>query len=139
MRVHDWHLRLDAVVEAARKREFKYGDFDCAMFAADCAQAVTGIDPAASVRGYESKTAAYRIIASYGSMEAMITSLLAQEPIHPSAARRGDFMLGTVDLGPGENGEIIGVCVGSRVAYPSITRGLRLLPRSTARLAWRVE
>lgn len=139
MRFEDWPQRLDAAITAARAQTFAYGSFDCWLFPADCVLAMTGIDYAADLRGYTSKIDAYRIVAGYGSMEAMITSLLGREPIHPAFARRGDVMLADVELAPGESGESGGICDGTKLWTPKIPSGLRAFPRSVARLAWRIE
>lgn len=141
-RVHNWSLRLAEALEAAEKRSFAYGGgpdaHDCALFAADCVQAITGTDYAAELRGYTSKFDAYRIVATYGSIEAMITALLGKEPIHPAFAGRGDVIVGIPKLVEGEDGECIGICTGTHVAYPK-DAGLALLPRTTAINVWRVE
>jgi hypothetical protein len=138
MRFEDWPQRLEEVFVAARARQFQYGQFDCALFAADCVHAITGVDYASALRGYESKLAAYRIVKQYGSLEAMITSLLGKEPIHPAHAQRGDVVLASTDLAAGEEGDAIGVVAGVRILCPC-GNGLRSFPRSAARLAWRIE
>lgn len=46
-----WRERLNAVIEAARRKPFEYGVFDCALFQADCVEALTGHDFAAADRG----------------------------------------------------------------------------------------
>ena len=62
MRFYDWQERLDAAMNRAKSQMFSYGEFDCALFAADCVQAITGADYAAELRGYDSKVAAYRVL-----------------------------------------------------------------------------
>lgn len=142
-RVEKWDLRLDEIVIQSQSRQFRYGGGegfqDCALFAADCVLAMTGVDYASELRGYKSKIDAYRIVSTYGSLEAMVTALLGKTPIHPAFAHRGDVMLGSPELAPGEEGDEIGICLGIHVAYPQVPSGLRLLPRTTARLAWRIE
>lgn len=141
MRFEDWPQRLDAALAASRSRRFAYGTFDCMLFAADCVQAITGVDHAADFRGYDSKVAAYRIIARYGSLEAMITSLLGRDPIHPAQARRGDVVLANIELAPGESGECVGICDKVNCWFPRdpAAIGIRSFPRYAARLAWRIE
>lgn len=142
MRVPDWPQKLDEAIAAARTRPFAYGGLngaqDCALFAADCVQAMTGIDYAAELRGYESKLAAYRIVAGYGSLEAMITDLLKRGPKHPSQAMRGDVVLAEIELAPGESGESIGICTGTGCVFPKDV-GVKSWPRSVVRLAWNIE
>lgn len=134
MRLPDWPQRLDECIEEARSREFSYGTFDCALFAAECVAAMTGNNYAIELRGYDNKVAAYRIVAAYGSLETMTTALLKREPIHPAMARRGDVVIGEDDAGQ----DCIGVCLGTTCAFPA-PQGLRIVQRSRARLAWRIE
>jgi hypothetical protein len=138
MRFRDWQERLDQAIDAARNQSFSYGSFDCALFAASCVEAMTGVDYAAELRGYDSRIDAYRIVAKFGSLEAMITSLLQREPMHPSRATIGDVVLASVDLAPGESGDCIGVCTGVRFRAPT-EKGLAAFSMSAARLAWRIE
>lgn len=138
MRVLEWPQRLDEAIAAASTRSFRYGGQDCALFAADCVLAMTGVDYASELRGYESKLAAYRIVERYGSLEAMITALLQRDPKHPAQARRGDVVMADIELAPGESGESIGVCDGLRCWFPQAV-GLRSLPRSRARIAWSID
>ena len=49
-RLPDWQLRLAHLVEIRRDQPFVWGERDCATWAADVVQAVTGCDPAADVR-----------------------------------------------------------------------------------------
>jgi hypothetical protein len=46
-----WEARLGAAVEEFRGRPFQWGAADCILFAATCAEAITGRDPAAPYRG----------------------------------------------------------------------------------------
>jgi len=138
VRLPDWPERLDRVIREARTRSFAYGTFDCALFAADCVQAVTGIDYAAELRGYESKTAAYRIVAKFGSLEAMITSLLNKPPVHPANAGRLAVVLANIEIVDGEEGESMGFLTDAYCRFP-IAKGLRKFTRSIARLAWSIE
>jgi hypothetical protein len=51
MRVGDWERSLAAFIARCEGREHAYGQHDCLMFAGGAAEAITGIDPAASFRG----------------------------------------------------------------------------------------
>lgn len=138
MRVKDWREHLERYIQAARSRTFEYGSYDCALFAAGAVEVVTGIDYAAPLRGYQSRFEAYRIVAAFGSLEAMVTSLLGFEPGHPSTAMCGDVVIGHVELSSGETGECIGSCLGNSCAFPQLV-GVRFLPRSVATRAWRIQ
>jgi hypothetical protein len=130
---------LSDYLEEMREREFAFGTFDCALFGADWVKRCTGIDYAEKLRGYSSPLEAYRIVKSFGSMEAMITSLVGREPIAPAFAMRGDIViasgLDTQDKTP----DTIGICEATNCFFPKHPRGLVALPRTLARLAWRIE
>ena len=137
-RLVGWQEPFYAFIEEAHRREFSYGVFDCCLFAADAVRVITGVDYAAELRGYTSKFEAYRIVAEYGSLEAMITALLGREPVHVSRAMVGDVLLGPGPLVEGESGETCGVCTSTKWLAPQ-GKGLRAVDRSLARLAWRIE
>jgi len=44
MRYPDWPERLNIYVVKVQKEEFQLGEFDCALFAAGCIEAITGED-----------------------------------------------------------------------------------------------
>jgi hypothetical protein len=138
MRVENWSKRLADAIESAREEAFAYGIFDCCIFSFDCAQAITGEDKAAHLRGYESKADALRIIAKYGSLEAMVSSLLGVEPKHVAFAKRGDLILTTIDEGEEPGAYSIGVCDGVRFWVPTLN-GLTTRPTLQAIKAWSVD
>lgn len=100
VRFPDWPARLEKYLFASLKANFKYGSFDCALFAANCIEAMTGVDLAASLRGkYDSRTAAKRAIEARvgrGSVALIAEALAAQHEmpeIKPVYAGRGDMVL----------------------------------------------
>lgn len=127
-----WSELLYDAIAVAGQREFSWGTHDCCLFAADVLLATTGTDFAAPVRGYTTREEAEAIIARYGGMEAMITSLVGSDPVHVSRARRGDLVLANL-----ENGPTAGICIG-RLSTFTLARGLTTRPTSTAMLAWRI-
>lgn len=133
MRFPHWPQALADSIQAAGIRVFGYGGFDCCLFCADVVESMTGVDYAASLRGYATEDEAYEIISGYGSIEAMVTSLLGREPIHPSSAGRGDVVLMEID-----GRETLGICLGVRSAFPQHT-GLRQHLTWLARCAWRID
>ena len=131
MRHPDWPGRLDAVVSAAARRRFRYGDFDCCLFAADVVNAITGVDRAAELRGYRSRRQALVILERAGGFVPLVTRLLG--PAIPAAqAGRGDVIFGY----PIVDGAV-GVCLGRSVAFAG-PKGVSFYPRSVAALAWRI-
>ena len=93
MRLTNWQTRLHDCIAEAQVRVFGWGVRDCCLFAADCVQAVTGIDHAADLRGtYSSAAGARRAMARLGGVAAFVTQQLG-EPVHPGLAQVGDVGL----------------------------------------------
>ncbi|WP_443096553.1 DUF6950 family protein, partial [Pseudomonas urethralis] len=62
MRNRDWTTQLAHTIKAATDRPFEWGEFACCLFAADCAVAVCGTDPAEQYGGrYPTETGAKRL------------------------------------------------------------------------------
>jgi hypothetical protein len=130
-RLRDWQSRLDRCLHERRTIAFAWGSNDCALFAAACVEAETGQDLAADLRGYASETAALRIIAEHGGLEAIVTARLGK-PVSPMLARVGDVGLVRVQAG-----ECLAVCGGYHWHAPGPTH-MEILPMDAARVAWRV-
>lgn len=128
-------VKLFEYIESARDKKFEYGIHDCALFAADWVAECTGVDLAEDLRGYAGKEAADEIISGYGSLEALITDRLG-DPIPIARASRGDIVMATLATPEGE-ADCIGICAGASSAFTSPV-GVRMIPTSRARLAWRV-
>jgi hypothetical protein len=112
MRKENWPQLLAGKISECRSREFQYGAFDCFLFAAECVEAITGIDHAAEFRGYDSKIEAYKIIANYGSVAAMVTAILGADPKPVAFAQRGDVVVASVPIADGEFSDAVGICDG---------------------------
>lgn len=130
MKHPDWQNRLNAVMKAAIERPFSWGQHDCCLFAADCAEAMTGENFANGWRGtYDSETGAKKaILRGGGSLEKVLARYLDEVPV--KLAQRGDIAVvenagarcaGVVCSGvvwvPGENG-----LVGLRIKPLSVWR-----------------
>ncbi|HID3971108.1 TPA: DUF6950 family protein [Enterobacter cloacae] len=91
MKHPDWHNRLIAVIRAAEKRPFLWGEHDCCLFAADCAEAMTGENFADGWRGtYDSETGAKKaLLRGGGSLEKVLAKYLDEVPV--KMAQRGDI------------------------------------------------
>ncbi len=145
---HDFPERLHAAIRARRDRPFEWGRNDCALFACDLLQAVSGIDFAAPFRGkYKSARGAARILKRYGGaglpasarttagLEAVVEKIAEarkREEVKPLMAQRGDLVLLDMPEGPA-----LGVCLGAWVAAAGETGMVRVELRE-ARRAWRV-
>jgi hypothetical protein len=131
-RLPDWPQRLEAAVEAARLQPFRWGQHDCALWAADVTLQITGVDYAQDFRGrYRTQRQALAIIARRGGLAAIATKALGY-PVRITQARRGDVCLVCRDSGPS-----LGICIGDRAAFTG-PQGLALLPLLECEQAWHV-
>ncbi|MBN9568695.1 MAG: hypothetical protein J0H79_13930 [Alphaproteobacteria bacterium] len=113
-RLPGWRARLQAAVAAAHRKSFAWGEHDCALFAADCVFAQTGVDLAASYRGtYSTAAGAMKTLKTMGASDllALVADHLTE--VHPSLAQKGDIavMPGAV------TGWALGVVMGERAGF----------------------
>ena len=131
----DWAKHLLAEIQAASERPFSWGEHDCALFACNVVNAMTGTDPAREFRGkYATKTGAARMIAGYGGLSQLAAWIAEEhgcEEINPAMAQRGDVLL--VDIGV--DGVALGVCAGGRAAVPALS-GVWFVPMKQVVRAW---
>ncbi len=134
-RRHDWPEALAAEIERVWRLPFSWGDHDCCLFAANCVFAFTGVDLAASFRGYKTRREAMEVLKKFGGVggvaEAVAHSHAVPE-IVPLCARRGDVCL--LDAG---RGETLGVCVGDWIVCPGFS-GLTAFPLLQGIRAWEI-
>lgn len=110
----------------------KWGEWDCCQFVATCVLAMTGIDHRESFPLYASETDALRIIAGFGSLELLLTSVLGDsKPV--AFAQRGDIVV--INAGAGM---AAGVCLGVMAAMMG-TEKMQFLPCAQATAAWSIE
>jgi len=133
VRAWNWQSILAGKIEEHRHRPFRWGEHDCALFAADVVRAVTGVDHASRFRGlYDSPSQARRILERYGGLRALVSSILGRE-INTRFAQRGDVV-----LIKNKDRELLGVCLGARCACPG-DEGLVFFKMKDVLAAWRVE
>jgi hypothetical protein len=130
-------------IDARLNTPFAWGSNDCALFAADAIQAITGVDIADDFRGkYKAKTGAVKAINSVagGSTLADATSYCAQkhglpEYEYPLMAKRGELVL--VKNADGE--EIAGVVsLNGRYVFSPGETGLLSIPITNVTRAWQL-
>jgi hypothetical protein len=135
MKKQDWITQLNKVISDRQFTPFKWGENDCCLFAADCIKAMTGNDPAKTLRGhYHTERGAHRTLKRYGActIEATATKLLG-EPEPPLTARRGDVAL----LQEGKRAQL-GVVMPSGVYVPG-ENGLIKKPLTEIKKVWRID
>ena len=140
-RLDDWQSRLHVYLEACEAKPFRYGQFDCCLFACGAVEAMTGVDLAAPFRGsYGTRIRAWKALGEYGGFPASLEKALeraardhgmAETPVN--FANRGDlvlvprsrdFSLGLVSLS------------GTEILVPAY-RGYLDIPLQSAARAWR--
>ena len=143
-RLEGWEHRLADFVDEARSRPFLWGDSDCCLMPCDGVLAITGVDPAAKLRGryktLRGAQGALRRFARGGVVETVekIAADLAAPEVTLRFARRGDICLIT-DPELVETGfdAMLAICLGREVGIAQVD-GLRLLPLARAARAWGV-
>lgn len=126
----NWPQLLAETIQAAKQRPFLWGETDCCLFAADCALAQTGRDPAASYRGrYKTALGASRLIKTAGGLTAILDSQYAR--IDPRLAQRGDLA-----LFDGPYGETVGVVFAG--IWAPTEQGVSMID-TAPKLMWRVD
>lgn len=94
MRVEGWQRKLNLYLQDVQRRYvgggLQWGVLDCAHYAGDWVQILTGVDPIADLRGtYSTEAGAVEILAAEGGLRAALVSRLG-DPVNPARATRGD-------------------------------------------------
>lgn len=136
VRRDDWFDALTRFLAENRERPFRWGSFDCCLFAANVVREMTGTDPAAAYRGqYHTMLGAARVLK--GSVLTMVESMAKQYGTFrfpsPREARPGDVVLGSLD-----RGDTLGVVTPAHLAVFATTAGLGDYPYSVVIHAWKV-
>lgn len=131
-RYRDWQSRLQACLAERCTRAFEWGVLDCVLFAADCVEACTGVDPAAAHRGtYSDAASAARVVLAHGGLAEIAASNLGTE-VPPVLAQPGD-----IGLLLNDGRECLAVCTGATWHAPG-AGGVVALPMAQAMRAWRL-
>ncbi len=136
MRYHDWPERLFEVIRKAQSSDFKWGENDCALFACDCAHAMTGVDHAADFRGkYKTRKGALAALARIEGVKTLpeLADKYLGERIALVNAQRGDVVLLAAD-----SVEALGVVAGSYAVFLA-PNGIQTMLLEKCICAWRVK
>lgn len=135
LRLPMWEGNLAALVMERLRTPFAWGRNDCVTFAADAVQAMTGIDPIASIRGtWHDEVSARRALGHFcgatDTVQAM--TIMAQRMAWPVVssllARRGDIVV---------IGGRLAVLIGNGAATPG-NQGLVVEQPEPGALAWSI-
>src|SRR5690606_33693205 len=127
----DWQVRFEAFLKGRRCAPFAWGSNDCALFAADAVEAITGEHLCPQLRGHRDVRQALRVLAREGGVRGIASQALG-EPIRPTLARVGDVV-----VVPAGKREALAVCNG-QTALTVGPHGSVAVPMRGARCAWRV-
>lgn len=131
-RLPDWPARLGALVAARLPEPFAWGPNDCAAFAADCVQAMTGADVLAPLRGPRAtELQARKLLRRLGGWDVVTRCGLPE--VEPALAGRGDLVLLRQSARP-----VLALCVDGEVAISPGLYGLARASMRCALRAWRV-
>ena len=140
-RTPDWQHKLHDFLVARAKEPFAWGSNDCALFAADAIQAITGEDLAAEFRGYkdeEGATAAVKSVANGTTVEDAVVYIAKKHNLQERKsilfAQRGDLVIyqGTEGLAAG-----VVHLSGTHALFVSPT-GLHKIRLRYCKRAWKV-
>jgi hypothetical protein len=128
----DWRLCLDVLVRERTHQPFAWGSNDCALFAADCVRAITGVDVAAHLRVYKDARGATVMLQAYGGLMALATQLLGA-PAGIRNATAGDVVLVRMS-----KREALGILFDHDTLIGPGAQGITVASMSDALCAWRV-
>lgn len=131
VRYPDWEDRLSHYLGRVEDEPFAWGTHDCALFAAGCVNAQTGVDPAAAFRGtYDSRVGAAEALRDKGQGTLLKTVKgWFGEPVAVPFAKRGDLVMRDTS----ERDRALGVCTGLYSWFVGEEQGQqRLVPVPTA-------
>jgi hypothetical protein len=133
-RCQDWEERLALYLDRINEVGFAWGRHDCALFAADCVNAMTGVDPAERYRGkYDTARGAAEALRLYGAGTLLKTMKSIFWQVSVSHAQRGDVVM--LDR------TTTGICAGQYswfVGREQARESLIPIPTSSCRFAFRV-
>lgn len=132
----DWPVVLAAFISDNRNRPFRWGSWDCCLFACNAIREITGVDVATKYRGkYQNMLGAMRI--ARGTVRNVALQVAARYGFDkyedPKLARPGDIV-----LAPLNGTEMLGVVSMARTAIFATTTGLAMYPLSLAKDAWKI-
>jgi hypothetical protein len=126
-----WPTFLDEAVSAARARPFDWRQHNCATFAADCVQAVTGVALHRCFAQWMASTRSARRQAD--ALDLHADSIVGADRRIPVAlAQRGDLVIVRTARPPA-----LAICMGVSAAAVG-PAGLVFVPMGAATCAWRI-
>ncbi|UAB76949.1 hypothetical protein INR77_08820 [Erythrobacter sp. SCSIO 43205] len=141
VRLPNWEMALSAFMQENQWRTFKWGEWDCILFATAAAKVITGEDRGADYRGrYSDQKGARQALRDIGkgTLLRTVDANFVRKPV--GNAQRGDLVW---------RDGCVGICLGSTAAFLTDDKLLEiagaprlgnflLLPRRFWQKAWAV-
>lgn len=127
MRIDNWESKLSDYMESNRDNAFKYGTWDCCIFAAGAVEAITGVNHLKKFK-YKTKKTAEKLLTENGGIEAALNERFESISI-PVMAGRGDIILFE---------KAVGICVGSKAVFLNEDSGYKFIDMRYWEKAWGV-
>ncbi len=134
-RLPDWPERLAKVIAEANKKPFSWHQQNCGLLVTQCVMALTGVDISRRWRNCQSKRSVAALLQRENGLATLACKTAYEfgfSAINPRMALRGDICLVAI-----EQEEILGVCIGAKIACPG-EQGLIFYPLAKAQQAWRI-
>lgn len=135
VRFQDWEDRLGTYLDRVAEEPFRWGTHDCALFAASCVNAMTGVDPARDYRGtYDTGRGAAAALREHGAgtlLKTVRSWFGPEKSVH--FAKRGDLVM--------RDSTAVGICVGRYSWFVGADQGLDrlvIIPTADCRYAFTV-
>jgi hypothetical protein len=133
-RVDNWPAKLADLIELNRNRKFRWGKFDCCIWAAMCVDEITDSIFVDRIKSeYTNKSEAIAFLSRFGSTESAITEYLG-ETQHLNMTSRGDVVVIDYDR---DGYNAAGVFDGQNVIVTG-PKGLMRVSRDHIIKSWRV-
>jgi hypothetical protein len=147
-RYDDWARRLSQALKEKQNDPFEWGENDCALFASDLMESITGTDPAEWFRGeYSTEQGAYKALKrspfsnnaeDFNKLFTSVVSTLSEQngmdQINRDFMQRGDLGL----VKQQDDLLAMGIFVGNGVACAKKPKGYELMNTDCVEKAWRV-
>jgi len=132
-RISNWPTLLGHFFASNSEKPFVWGEWDCALMAADAVKVMTDHDYAEALRfQYTDAKGAMRLIEPHGDLRGLIEHLLGSPITNHRLIQRGDVAV--VD---NEGRQCTGIVWGSGI-FATGEKGLVSLPMSSIIAAWRI-
>lgn len=137
MRKAGWELSFCTWVERAQRRRFEWGQFDCALMAAECIEQITGTHPHPELVGsYYSPIGAARVLQARSGLSGIMDDLFSQ--VEVDYAQKGDIVL--VLCRDSNRKQSLAICCGVQLLLMGQERPVLVNTDEVKKLkAWRIE